>query len=264
VINTGIQNKVALITGASRGIGKAIALAFAHEGARLAICARDERLLAQTADEIQHTTHADVITIKSNLTKLNDIRRFVEAAVKKYDRLDILVNNAGTAHAGDIFTTTDADWEQLIQLKLLGYIRLAREVIPHMKKNNGGRIINIVGMAGKEPSMQSILHGVINAALLNFTKSLSKELENDAILVNSINPGTVETDLTTETFETIAKLSHKTPAENRQATSGALPQSRFISAEEIANAAVFLASNSASCINGVSLNVDAGKSSGLW
>jgi NAD(P)-dependent dehydrogenase (short-subunit alcohol dehydrogenase family) len=263
-MNTGLQGKVVLVTGGSKGIGKAIAHAMAQEGARLGLCARDEIQLKQTADDIHAATHAEIVSVKTNITKLNDIRRFVETIVKKFDRIDVLINNAGGAQIGGIFKTTDEEWEYNIQLKLLGYIRMTREVIPHMKKGGGGKIINVVGMAGKEPNALYMIPGVTNAALLNFTKSLSRELEGDNILVNSINPGTTDTPLTIETCKSLAAILQKTPDEVRSAIESSFPTKRIATADEIAKVAVFLASDSANFINGISINVDAGKSLGLW
>ncbi len=263
-MNTGLQGKVVLITGASKGIGKAIALAFAEEGARLALCARDERELKLVTDEIQIHTKADIIAIKANTMKLNDIRRFVNATVKKFNHIDILVNNAGGAHIGGIFQTTDEEWEYHIQFKLMGYIRMAREVIPHMKKNGNGKIINIIGTAGKDPNPLYMVSGVTNGALINFTKSLSKELELDHITVNSVNPGTTDTPLTEETFKSLAKIFQKTPDEIRKSAAELSPQGQIAAPEDIAKAVLFLSSDSANFINGISINVDAGKISGLW
>lgn len=263
-MNTGLQGKVALITGASKGIGKAIALALAEEGVRLALCARDERELKLATDEIQHHTKADILAIKANTTKLNDIRRFVSTTAKKFNRIDILINNAGGAHIGGIFQTTNEEWEYHIQFKLMGYIRTAREVIPHMKKNGGGKIINIIGTAGKEPNPLYMVPGVTNGALINFTKSLSKELESDNITVNGINPGTTDTPLTEETFKSLAGFLQKTPEEIRKSTSELSPRGRIASPEDIAKVVVFIASDAANFINGISLNIDAGKILGLW
>jgi NAD(P)-dependent dehydrogenase (short-subunit alcohol dehydrogenase family) len=263
-MHTGLQGKVVLITGASKGIGKAIALALAEEGARLALCARDERDLKLVADEIQHHTKTDIIAVKANTTKLNDIRRFVSTTAKKFNRIDILINNAGGAHIGGIFQTTDEDWEYHLQFKLMGYIRTAREIIPHLKKNGSGKIINIIGTAGKEPNPLFMLPGVTNGALINFTKSLSKELEPDNITVNSINPGTTDTPLTEITFKALAEIFQTTPAEIRKSAADLSPQRRIASPEDIARAVVFLTSDAASFINGVSINIDAGKISGLW
>ena len=259
-----LQGKVALITGGSKGIGKAVALAMAEEGARLAICARNEDLLKLTAEEIKIHTHADVVAVKANMTKVNDISRFVNAAVKKFNRIDILVNNAGGAHIGGIMSTTDEEWEYHVQLKLLGYIRTAREVITYMKSTGGGKIINIVGMAAKEPGHHYMVSGVTNAALLNFTKSLSKEVENDNILVTSVNPTTTNTTLTEETFKSLALAQGKTPEEVRRAIIASYPQGRMATAEDIARTVLFLASDAAVFLNGTSINVDGGKSLGLW
>jgi len=263
-MTTGLQGKVALVTGGSKGIGKAIAHHLAAEGVRLAICARDERILKQTADEIQVSTRADIIAVKANMTKLNDIHRFAETAMKQFNRIDILVNNAGGVHVGGIFQTTDDEWDYHIQLKLMGYIRMAREVVPSMKLGGGGRIINIVGMAAKEPGPLFMVPGVTNSALLNFTKTLSKELESDRILVNAVNPSTTETPLTGETMAAFARILQKSPEEVKAEIAASSPHGRLATPEDVAAVAVFLASDSAKFINGISLNVDAGRSLGLW
>jgi NAD(P)-dependent dehydrogenase (short-subunit alcohol dehydrogenase family) len=262
-MHTGLQGKVALITGASKGIGKAVALALAEEGVRLALCARDERELKLASDEIQIHTKADIIAVKANVTKLNDIRRFVTAAVKKFTRIDILINNAGGAHIGGIFQTSDEEWEYHLQLKLMGYIRMAREAIPYMRTTGGGKIINIVGTAGKEPNALYMVPGVTNGALINFTKSLAGELEPDRITVNSINPGTTNTPLTIETINAMAVLLQKTPEDTKQMILDRAPQHRLITPEEVAKVVTCFASDAANSINGVSINVDAGKVLGL-
>jgi len=263
-MNTGLQGKVALVTGGSRGIGKAIAHHLAAEGVRVAICSRDDRLLKQAADELKVATRADIIAVKANIAKMNDIHRFVETAMKKFNRIDILVNNAGGAHIGGIFQTSDEQWEYHLQLKLLGYIRMAREVIPKMKLSGGGKIINIVGMAAREPNALYMVPGVTNSALLNFTKSLSKELESDHIQVNAINPSTTETPLTEQTIASLAQIFQKTPDDIRQELTSSSPRGRFATPDDIAGIAVFLASDAAGYLNGISLNADAGRSPGLW
>src|ERR1041384_6015028 len=260
----GLEGKVALVTGGSRGIGRAVASAMAASGARVAICARDEPLLQQAADEIRAACRADILAVKANMTRVNDIRRFVAAAAGKFGRIDILVNNAGGAHVGGIMQTTDEEMEYHIQLKLLGYVRAAREVIQHMKAAGGGRIINVVGMAGKEPSPYFLTPGITNAALLNFTKSLSKELEPDRITVNSVNPGITDTPLTEETFKAIAALNQKPAEEVRLQAARSTMYGRIALPGEVAAAVLFLAFDAAAFINGISINIDAGKSLGIW
>ncbi len=263
-MNTGLQGKVALVTGGSRGIGKAIAHHLAAEGVRLAICSRDERVLKQTADEIQVSSRADIIAVKANMTKLNDIRRFAETAMKQFNRIDILVNNAGGAHVGGILQTADEEWDYHLQLKLLGYIRMAREVIPYMRLGGGGKIINVVGMAAKEPNALFMVPGVTNAALLNFTKALSRELEADHIQVNAVNPATTETPLTEETTAAFARIFQKSPEEMKTELAASAPGGRLATPEDVARVVAFLASEAANYINGISINVDAGRSLGLW
>lgn len=259
----GITGKIAAITGASRGIGKTIALALASEGARLAICSREEADLKLTAEEIRVSTHTDVLAIKANTMKINDIRRFVGATIKKYGGIDILVNNAGGMPTGGIFATNDEEWEYHIQFKLLGYIRMCREIVPSMKSRGGGTIINITGTDGKEPEPLSMVAGVINAGLANLTKSLSKELAGDRITVNCINPAITDTPLTSERFKILSTLTHTSPEELRQHTIRRLNGS-LINPEDVAQAVLFLASDSARGISGSSITVDAGSLVGVW
>lgn len=259
----GITGKIAIITGASRGIGKAIALALASEGARIAICAREETDLKIAADEIRVNTHTDVISLKANTMKTNDIHRFVGATVKKYGRIDLLVNNAGEAHVGGVFTTTDEEWEHHIQLKLLGYIRMCREVAQHMKSSGGGRIINIVGTTGREPEPLSMVQGVLNGALLNFTKSLSKELASDRITVNCINPATTDTQLSESIFKSLSAIL-RTPADELRQKVTRMLNGSLIRTEDIAQAVLFLASDAAKSISGTSITIDAGSLRGVW
>jgi NAD(P)-dependent dehydrogenase (short-subunit alcohol dehydrogenase family) len=262
-MNTNLQGKSALITGGSRGIGKAIAMAFASEGMRVAICAREEGGLQQAADDIQTATRSEVLAVKANMTKANDIRRFVKTAVNQFHHVHVLVNNAGGAHVGGINAISDEEWEYHLSLKLLGYIRAAREILPHFKENGGGKIINIIGMAAKEPAPHFMVPGVTNAALVNFTKSLAKEVGGEGVFVNCINPGTVDTPLTGETFQSLATMRQKTPEEIRQSIASSSPVGRLATAEDIAKVAVFLASDASNYINGTSINVDAGRSAGL-
>ncbi|HLX13552.1 MAG TPA: SDR family oxidoreductase [Bacteroidota bacterium] len=262
-MNLNLQGKTALITGGSRGIGKAIAIAFASEGMRIGICGRDEEQLQQAEDDIRNATRTEVLAVKANMTKANDVRRFISAGVKKFHRVDVLVNNAGGAHVGGILGTTDEDWEYHLQLKLLGYIRAAREILPHFQSNGGGKIINIIGMAGKEPPAHFLVPGVTNAGLISFTKAVAREFAGSGIFVNGINPATVDTPLTVETFKSLAERQNKTVEEIRTSASAASPAGRLASPEEIAKAALFLASEASNYINGETINVDAGRSAGM-
>jgi NAD(P)-dependent dehydrogenase (short-subunit alcohol dehydrogenase family) len=257
-MNTGLHGKVAIVTGASRGIGKAIAHALANEGARLMLCARNEEQLLQVETEIRVKFHTEIFTLKVNILKLNDIKRVVSKTISKYKRVDILINNAGGAFVGGISQLTDEELENHIHLKLMGYIRASREVIPYMRQQGGGRIINIIGIAGKEPSPFMMVPGIINSALLNFTKSLSLELAKENITVNAINPGSTETSLNESIFSSLAVLQSKTPDEVRQILTATNPFGRLARPEDVAEAVIFFASETASFITGISINVDGG------
>lgn len=262
-MDTGLQGKVAIITGGSSGIGKAIATVFAKEGARLAICARDEYKLKQTADFIQLATRADIIAVKANVTKLNDIRRFVSMVIKRFGRIDILVNNAGNVCVGGILNMTDEAWEKCIQLKLLGYIRMAREVIPYMKKNGGGKIINIASITSQIPNPILMASGVINSAIQNFTKSLSRELVADNIIVNCVNPTITNTPHINMLLKEMEINSGKSPEKLSKIVLNDTPCKHFLEPEDVANVVVLLASDTANSLNGICVNVSDSKHLGI-
>lgn len=261
-MNTGLHGKVAIVTGASRGIGKAIAYALANEGARLMLCARGEEELKQVENEIKEKFHTETYTVKANISKSNDIKRVVAKTIAKYKRIDILVNNAGGSTIGGISQINDELIEDYFQVKLLGYIRAAREVIPYMQQQGGGKIINIIGVAGKEPSPLMMIPGITNSALLNFTKSLALEIAKDNITVNAVNPGFTETSSTEATLSSLAAIQGKTIAEIRQAMATENPFGRFARPDDIASAVIFLASETSAFISGISINVDGGMSRG--
>ena len=148
-------------------------------------------------------------------------------------------------------TTTDEDWENHLQLKLLGYVRMVREVVPHMKAVGGGRIVNVAGMTAHEPDVHFLLPGVLNAALLNFTKALSKEFEADCIFVNAVNPASVETSLLRDDIATLAQNAGKSVDKMRQWFSDLSSQGRIATGEDVAKVVVFLASDAAGQTTGV-------------
>ena len=153
---------------------------------------------------------------------------------------------------------TDEELENHINLKLVGYIRTSREVIPFMQQQGGGRIINIIGIAGKEPSPAMMVPGITNSALLNFTKSLALELAKENITVNAVNPGSTETPLSEMIFSSLAVIQSKTPDEIRQAIASSNPFGRLAHPEDVAAAVIFLASETSAFISGISINVDGG------
>lgn len=193
-METNLSGKVAMISGASKGLGKAIAYALADEGVKLSICARSEKQLAEIAADIKAIKDVEVIYTVADMKKEDDIQRFVKNTIERYERIDILVNNAGSAPPGDFLEMKDEIWEDAWRVKFLGYTKLAKEVFPHMKKQQNGRIINIIGNGGHHPMKDYMVGGHINAGLLNFNKLLADEGAPYNILVVGINPGPIKTE----------------------------------------------------------------------
>ncbi len=251
----GLKGKVAAISGGTQGIGKATALLLAREGVKVAICARDTQRIAETVAEIEAAGGA-AIGIQADVTQVPALERFVKAIIDKWGRLDILINNAGTRAAHSFLELDDAAWQEDIDLKLFAAIRLSRLAIPHMKKQGGGRIINLTAIAGKQPRANSVPTSVTRAAGLALTKALSKDLAPDNILVNTVCIGRVKAGQHEYHRERIGKT-----LEQHYADAGKnIPLGRVGEAEEVANVIAFLASDAASYVTGTSINLDGGVS----
>src|SRR5689334_4472584 len=184
-MNLELTDKVALVTGASKGIGKAVALGLAAEGARVAVVARDGALLDKVAAGCRDRSGRDAIALTADLSKLEDVERVVRQTKERLGRLDILVNNAGAIRGGAFLTIPDAQWMDDWSLKLMGYIRMCRAVLPLMQAQGGGRICNVVGAAARNPGPGYLTGGAANAALINFTKGLADLGAPSRILVTA-------------------------------------------------------------------------------
>jgi len=244
----GLTNKVALVTGGSLGIGAATAKLLAQEGATIAISARRENELNATAAQIREETGAEVVPISADCTLETDVNSVVRQVIDRHGRIDILVNSVGNAKAGNFLELSEEDWQQSLALKLMGQIRMAKEVFPHMQKQKWGRIVNVIGTHAWLAEAHAMPAGVANAGLLNFTRALAELGGPDGVLVNGVNPGTVRT----------ARLEYLI-AQGVEYDLNTITLHRFAEADEIANAIVFLASERASYICGSVLNVDGGQ-----
>ncbi len=254
----GLKDKVAIITGGTQGIGRATALLLAREGAAVAVAARGRERLEQTAAEIR-AAGGRVAAIQADVSKAADCKRLVAETVQAFGRLDILVNNAGTSATGEFAAATDEIWQADFELKLFAAIRLARLAIPHMKRQGGGRIVNLTNIGAKQPRAKSMPTTVTRAAGLAFTKALSKELAPDNILVNTVCIGLVRAG---QHEAKAAKTG--VPVEQLYATMAKdIPLGRVGRAEEVANVIAFLASDAASYVSGSSVNLDGGASAVL-
>lgn len=249
----GLKGKVAVVTGGSDGIGKFTALAFAREGAKVAVCARRAEPLAQTVDEIKRAG-GDAFGMAADMSKAADIERFIAAAVKHYGRLDILVNNAGTSKRGAFLELDDAAWAADLELKVFGAIRCTRLAVPHMRRQGGGRIINVTNIGAKQPGAGSTPTSVSRAAGLALTKALSKEYAPDNILVNTVCIGKIKSGQHVRH----AAAAGITLDEYYAKFGKDIPLGRFGETDEAANAIVFLASSAASYVTGTSINLDGG------
>ncbi len=254
----GLQGKIAVVTGGSDGIGRAAALQFAREGAKVAISARGKENLDKVAAEIR-ALGGEVLAVQADMGRPADIERFFDEIVQTFGGVDILLNNAGASRRGKFLDLDDQAWHDDMEVKVFGAIRCTRLAVPHMKKRGGGRVINVSIVSAKQPDAGSMPTSLSRAAGLVLTKSLSREFAPDNILVNAICLGKVKSG---QHERQSAKVG-MTPDQYYDKLSKAIPMGRVGEAEEAANAIVFLASSAASYITGTCINVDGGVSGTL-
>lgn len=258
IVDLGLKGKVAVVTGATEGIGRATALKLAREGASVAICARRQEPLDRAAAELKKTG-SDVLAVSADMSKPADIERFMKAVVDRFGRVDILVNNAGTSMRGKFLELDDDKWSSDIELKVFGAIRCTRLAVPHMKKNGGGRIVNITISSAKQPGAESYPTSVSRAAGLALTKALSKEYAADNIRVNTVCIGKIKSGQ----HERRYSREGQSPEAYYKEAAKDIPLGRVGEADEAANVIVFLVSDAASYVTGTSVNLDGGISGTL-
>jgi len=264
-MDLGIKGRSAIVTGGSRGIGRETARQFLEEGVRVTICGRNKETLEKTRDELAKSTGGEIQSVVADTTKETDIARLVEAAGQRFGTVDILVNNAGQMYSGRFGVMNDAGLKEQFETKIFGFLRAIRLVYPIMKEGRWGRIVNMIGGAGKEPDPYMFGSGITNSGLLNITKSLSTEFGEEGILVNAVCPGWVDTNLWRRNAQGLAsELGAKSEEEARRLAARKNALNRFGKPEELANAIVFLCSERASYITGISLNLDGGRLKSLW
>jgi NAD(P)-dependent dehydrogenase (short-subunit alcohol dehydrogenase family) len=246
-----LEGKVALITGASRGIGRAIALRFAQAGAKVVVSSRKQERVQAAADEIA-TAGGQALAIQAHVGQPNDVALLVARTVETFGRVDIAVNNAATnPHFGPLLTADEAQWDKILDTNIKGCFRVCKAVAPHMETQDGGKIINLASIAGLRPSPGMGIYGISKAAIIMLTKTLALELGPANIQVNAIAPGVIKTRFSQLLWQTpqIAEpiLSH-------------LPLGRFGEPEDVAGLALYLASPASDYVTGGVFLVDGGLS----
>lgn len=254
-----LHGKSVIITAASKGLGKAVALEFVKNGAHVLMSSRDEEALKKAKAEIIEQTGKDSIEyIVCDMKKSDQIKRMVQKAVTLYGTVDVLINNAGGPPAGMFEDLTDDDWYHAFELNLLSFVRTIREVLPFMKRQQSGRIVNLSSSSIKESIDQLLLSNTMRPGVLGLTKSLSQEFGPYQILINTVGPGTIMTDRIKELNEINAKSRGVSVEKVIQEKESLIPFNRFGQPDEFAKAVVFLASGANTYITGQALIVDGG------
>ena len=262
-MDLGLAGKPALVTGASAGIGHAIARSLAAEGARLAICSRDADRIGAAADRLREETGAEVEPIAGDVSRAEEPARIVEEAVAKLGGLGVLVTNAGGPKSGNFPDVGEADFSAAIELTFRSVERLVRAAVPHLEKSGGGRIVNLTSITVKEPHDGLLLSNSLRPAVHGFAKSLSRQLARRGVTINCVCPGFTDTERLRDLAGAAAGRQGKTPDEIFAGWRANIPRGELGRPEEIADVVTFLCSERASYVNGVSLAVDGGESRSL-
>jgi 3-oxoacyl-[acyl-carrier protein] reductase len=262
-MDLGLEGRVAAVGGASSGLGKAIAWALAREGARIAICARDEERLERAGLALHRASGQEIFAYATDLATADGPREFVEATVRQFGRLDILICNAGGPPATSSVNTPPEAWAEALDLNLLSTIRLAQAAIPHMRKNRWGRIICLTSVSVKSPLPGLILSNTARPGVVGYAKTIAEEFATDGITVNVVCPGYMATDRVTELLEQRAAESQLSVEEITAQLVANIHARRMGDPKELGDLVAFLASQRAAYITGTTIQIDGGYVRGL-
>jgi 3-oxoacyl-[acyl-carrier protein] reductase len=262
-LETGIKDRVAIVAASSQGIGRATAEAFAAEGCRVAMCARNREALNTAAEKIRSQYQTEVLAEPFDVTDPAAVRDFVNAVVQKFGSADICVTNAGGPPAKGFLDTTVEEWERAVDLNFMSVVYFAHQVIPLMQKKKWGRILTITSVSTKQPVPDLVYSNAVRAAVVGLVKSLANEFGKDGILVNNVGPGYTATDRLKELARSRATAAGKTEGEILEGFAVDAPLKRLGDPRELADTIVWLASERASYITGQTILVDGGVYKGL-
>ncbi|MCW3058912.1 MAG: hypothetical protein JWQ02_733 [Capsulimonas sp.] len=269
-MDLGISGKVALVTASSQGLGRACAELLAREGAKVVINGRRPEYVARAAQEIRQVMAvrgADVHTMTGDITQPEDVARLLKATIARFGQLDILVINGGGPPPGRFIDISEEEWRQALDSTFWPSVRLIRQALPHLqqaKERGGGRIVQIMSTSVKQPIGGLLLSNTIRPATIGLAKSLSQELADDGILVNSVCPGSFDTQRLRDIHETRAEGTAFTPEQIAQQAAERIPLKRFGDPKELANLVAFLVSDKATYITGQTICVDGGSTNTLF
>lgn len=259
----GYDGEVVFITGGSKGIGLESAKLFAEEGCNVAIVARDQAGVETAVAEIDAAGPGEAFGTTGDMTKMEDVEAAVAATLDRFGKIDVLVTCAGASPGGSLEQLTEDQWYSSLNLKLMGYVRACRAVLPHMRERGSGAVVLVVGNDGLKPIHFEVTAGAANAADHNFAAAIAEEYGKHGVRVNTVNPGPVDTDRWDLLEKKIAETRGITQAEARDLVASSIPLGRICTAEEVASLVVFLASSRASFVNGTHLVVDGGQRKAL-
>ena len=257
-MQTNLHDRCAIVCAASKGLGRATAMALAREGARVVVCARTAATLDAAAAEIRNATGALVVPIVADVSRAEDVGALIARAASELGGIDILVTNTGGPTSAPFEALTDEDWHGAIDSLVMSAVRLCRGVIPHMRRRGGGRIIHITSVSVKQPIEGLVLSNALRAAVTGLSRTLAIELALDRILVNCVAPGYTRTDRVLELAEAAAAREGLTAETVQRRIEEKIPLRRLATPEEFADVVTFLASDRASYVTGTTIQVDGG------
>lgn len=257
-MDLGFKNKIAIVTGASKGIGAACAEILAAEGAKVVLVARTPRYLDRLAKRLARRYSTDVGYISADMAQRGTADDVAKQVLKTFGRIDVLINSAGSSQGGLFWEVTDDTWDSAIHLKFLGAVRMVRAVLPAMRRQKYGRIVNVAGNTGRQPHPRLLPGSTTNAALLSFTKGLSEEIMRDGVYINALQPGPTQTEHWDKLMANLSRRTGFSPRAYEKEFMKEIPMRRVAAAVEMARPVIFMASDLASYMTGRSIIVDGG------